>query len=308
MNSMRGSDDEQLDALFRAYREACRYARGQREFHAQSLGTDRIAPAVHLLLPPHGERFRHGGRGAFPRAGRLHVDPASPAPATTPRPTWRRWPKPTIPWILRIIVGPCGWISPSGRASKRQQCPNPDSPRCFRCSWCSSAGRSWGVLPTGSTPCMPPVQSGKDAASRPKVSPEEFRKRYVAELPRKVKLDDQQVATLQQILDQTRGAELPTKCAMQDRMASKREAIQAAAGRKNQRHLTRPISAPVRSNSAPSAKRQRKQRDAAAQEAAVTQRPQALPPATLAETKKAGRKACLFVCPDWFSGDSYAVG
>ena len=50
-----------------------------------------------------------------------------------------------------------------------------------------------------------PVQSGKDTGAPPKkLSPEEFRKRYVADLSKAVKLDDQQVASLNAVLDRTR--------------------------------------------------------------------------------------------------------
>lgn len=50
-----------------------------------------------------------------------------------------------------------------------------------------------------------PVQSGKDPGAPPKkFSPEEFRKRYVADLSSAVKLDDQQIAALNHVLDQTR--------------------------------------------------------------------------------------------------------
>jgi hypothetical protein len=50
-----------------------------------------------------------------------------------------------------------------------------------------------------------PVQSGKDAGAPPKkLSPEEFRKRYVSDLARAVKLDPQQVTALNGVLDRTR--------------------------------------------------------------------------------------------------------
>jgi hypothetical protein len=55
-----------------------------------------------------------------------------------------------------------------------------------------------------------------------KMSPEEFRKHYVEEFRTKVKMDDQQVATLQQILDQTR-TEFHK---MRDKMNAEGEAIQ----------------------------------------------------------------------------------
>jgi hypothetical protein len=50
-----------------------------------------------------------------------------------------------------------------------------------------------------------PVQSGKDAGAPPKkLSPEEFRKRYVSDLTSAVKLDSGQIAALNRVLDQTR--------------------------------------------------------------------------------------------------------
>ena len=50
-----------------------------------------------------------------------------------------------------------------------------------------------------------PVQSGKGAGTPPrKLSPDEFRKRYVSDLATAVKLDSQQITTLNAILDRTR--------------------------------------------------------------------------------------------------------
>jgi hypothetical protein len=50
-----------------------------------------------------------------------------------------------------------------------------------------------------------PVQSGRDPGAPPrKLSPEEFRKRYVSDLSSAVKLDNQQVAALNAVLDRTR--------------------------------------------------------------------------------------------------------
>jgi hypothetical protein len=51
-----------------------------------------------------------------------------------------------------------------------------------------------------------PVQSGKDAGNNPprKMSPDEFRKRYVSDLASAVKLDSQQIAALNGVLDRTR--------------------------------------------------------------------------------------------------------
>jgi hypothetical protein len=68
------------------------------------------------------------------------------------------------------------------------------------------------------------VQGVDVARKQPKMSPEEFRKHYVEEFRTKVKADDQQIAALQQILDQTR-ADFHK---MRDRMNAEGEAIQAA--------------------------------------------------------------------------------
>jgi hypothetical protein len=57
-----------------------------------------------------------------------------------------------------------------------------------------------------------------------KMSPEELRKHYVEDFRTKVKADDQQIAALQQILDQTR-TEFHK---MRDRMNAEGEAIQSA--------------------------------------------------------------------------------
>jgi len=52
---------------------------------------------------------------------------------------------------------------------------------------------------------LSPVQSGKDAGPPPrKMSPDEFRKRYVSDLASAVKLDSQQIAALNGVLDRTR--------------------------------------------------------------------------------------------------------
>lgn len=48
-----------------------------------------------------------------------------------------------------------------------------------------------------------PVHSGKDAGPPRKMNPEELRKRYVADLTSAVKLDSQQIAALNSVLDQT---------------------------------------------------------------------------------------------------------
>ena len=50
-----------------------------------------------------------------------------------------------------------------------------------------------------------PVQSGKDVGAPPrKMSPEEWRKKYVSDLSAAVKLDAQQLAALDAVLDRTR--------------------------------------------------------------------------------------------------------
>jgi hypothetical protein len=50
-----------------------------------------------------------------------------------------------------------------------------------------------------------PVQSGRDAGTPPRrLSPEEWRKKYVADLTAAVKLDAQQLAALNGVLDRTR--------------------------------------------------------------------------------------------------------
>ena len=68
------------------------------------------------------------------------------------------------------------------------------------------------------------VQGVDVARKQPKMSPEEFRKHYVEEFRTKVKMDDQQIAALQQILDQTR-ADFHK---MRDRMNAEGDAIQTA--------------------------------------------------------------------------------
>jgi hypothetical protein len=50
-----------------------------------------------------------------------------------------------------------------------------------------------------------PVQSGKDAGAPPrKLSPDEWRKKYVSDLAGAIKLDAQQIAALNGVLDRTR--------------------------------------------------------------------------------------------------------
>jgi hypothetical protein len=50
-----------------------------------------------------------------------------------------------------------------------------------------------------------PVQSGKDPSAPPKkLSPDEFRKRYVSDLASAVKLDTRQITALNGVLDRTR--------------------------------------------------------------------------------------------------------
>ena len=68
------------------------------------------------------------------------------------------------------------------------------------------------------------VQGVDVGRKQPKMSPEEFRKHYVEEFRTKVKMDDQQVATLQQILDETRAAGHK----MREKMNAEGESIQAS--------------------------------------------------------------------------------
>ena len=49
-----------------------------------------------------------------------------------------------------------------------------------------------------------PVHSGRDAGPPRKMSPEEFRKRYVSDLASAVKLDSEQITALNGVLDKTR--------------------------------------------------------------------------------------------------------
>jgi hypothetical protein len=72
------------------------------------------------------------------------------------------------------------------------------------------------------------VQGVDIARKQPKMTPEDLRKHYVEEFRTKVKADDQQIATLQQILDQTR-ADFHK---MRDRMNAEGEAIQTAQAEK----------------------------------------------------------------------------
>jgi hypothetical protein len=102
------------------------------------------------------------------------------------------------------------------------------------------------------------VQGTGDAARKapPKMSPEEFRKHYVEEFRTKVKMDDQQVAALQQILDQTR-ADFHK---MRDKMNAEGDAIQTAQVEKINAILRddqRPLYAALRAER----EKQRKQRD-----------------------------------------------
>ena len=102
------------------------------------------------------------------------------------------------------------------------------------------------------------VQGVGDAARKApsKMSPEEFRKHYVEEFRTKVKMDDQQVAALQQILDQTRS----DFHKMRDKMNAEGDAIQTAQVEKINsilREDQRPLYAALRAER----EKQRKQRD-----------------------------------------------
>jgi hypothetical protein len=80
---------------------------------------------------------------------------------------------------------------------------------------------------------LSPVQSGKDAGAPPrKLSPEEWRKKYVSDLTAAVKLDPQQIAALNGVLDRTRdeveklnGKMKPEHDAVNEKWHPDREAI-----------------------------------------------------------------------------------
>jgi hypothetical protein len=90
----------------------------------------------------------------------------------------------------------------------------------------------------------------------PRKSPEEFRKHYVEEFRTKVKMDDQQIATLQQILDETRAAGHK----MREKMNAEGEAIQASQVEKINAIL-RPDQLPLYAALRAEHKRQRELRD-----------------------------------------------
>ena len=90
----------------------------------------------------------------------------------------------------------------------------------------------------------------------PRKNPEEFRKHYVEEFRSKVKMDDQQIATLQQILDETRAAGHK----MREKMNAEGEAIQAAQVEKINAIL-RPDQLPLYAALRAEHKRQRELRD-----------------------------------------------
>jgi hypothetical protein len=97
---------------------------------------------------------------------------------------------------------------------------------------------------------------GDVARKQPKMSPEDFRKHYVEEFRTKVKMDDQQVAALQQILDQTRS----DFHKMRDKMNAEGEAIQNSQVEKINailREDQRPLYAQLRAER----EKQRRQRD-----------------------------------------------
>ena len=80
---------------------------------------------------------------------------------------------------------------------------------------------------------LSPVQSGKDAGAPPrKLSPEEWRKKYVSDLTAAVKLDPEQIAALNGVLDRTRdeveklnGKMKPEHDAVNEKWHPDREAI-----------------------------------------------------------------------------------
>jgi len=82
---------------------------------------------------------------------------------------------------------------------------------------------------------LPSVQSVKDPSGPPrKLSPEEWRKKYVSDLSTALKMDDQQVSELNKILDQTREEVdklnqkiTPEQNALNAKFKPEREAIQS---------------------------------------------------------------------------------
>ena len=113
-----------------------------------------------------------------------------------------------------------------------------------------------------------PVQSGKGPGAPPKkMSPDEFRKRYVSDLAVAVKLDDQQIVALNGVLDRTReefdklnDKVRPERDALNEKWRPDREAIQNHQV-ESINGLLRPDQRPLYETFRAERERQRKMRD-----------------------------------------------
>ena len=194
----RGSDEERLEALFRAYRAACpdpeasanfmpqlwQRIEGRRTFsffvRRMASGFVTAAVAATLLMAVYLYTLK-----------RLRI-------LITRRATWRRWLRAAPP------RRPTSWKpSTTSRPNRQASCEQPIQSLRSR-------------VPAGGIPqrrgggglCLPPVH-GKDRAivgssSATAASPEEYRARAVATLTSRLKLTGEQVTSLQQIMDETR--------------------------------------------------------------------------------------------------------
>ena len=61
---MRGNDDQRLDALFRAYREACPAPEPSANFMPNLWQRIEARQTLHVFLPPHGQCLGDGRRRA----------------------------------------------------------------------------------------------------------------------------------------------------------------------------------------------------------------------------------------------------
>ena len=113
-----------------------------------------------------------------------------------------------------------------------------------------------------------PVQSGKDAGAPPrKLSPDEWRKKYVSDFASAVKLDSQQIAALNGILDRTReefdklnDKIKPERDAVNEKWRPERDAIQNRQV-ENINGLLRPDQRPLYDTFRAERERQRKLHD-----------------------------------------------
>ena len=113
-----------------------------------------------------------------------------------------------------------------------------------------------------------PVQSGRDPGAPPrKMSPDEFRKKYVSDLVNAVKLDGQQVTALNGVLDRTReefdklnDKVRPERDALNEKWRPDREAIQNHQV-ESINGLLRPDQRPLFETFRAERERQRKMRD-----------------------------------------------